>query len=219
MKTFFQAAILVSLACPSAAQGQFAGEWMLTLQPQFGAASISRLSLVVSNARVTGSLGDQRIEGTVLGPNLEFKSEDGAFKLAVQGDALAGEAMFPDSTARVIAVRIPPRPANPRTHDFDPTEFHLYFSSRIKPALQIQLGDTVRTWAVDTGGRDKEVTRRSGGDNPQTGPFFVEGVVPGDTLIIHINKVSAQSRLGAQRQQHHAARAGASGLGHDGVGL
>jgi acetamidase/formamidase len=72
---------------------------------------------------------------------------------------------------------------------FEPTAFHLYFSSRVEPVLRIQPGDTVRTWSVDAGGRDKAGTRRSGGGNPQTGPFYVEGAVPGDTLVVRLNKV------------------------------
>lgn len=83
MKTLLTAAILVGLSWTSAAQSNVAGEWMLTLQPQFGAPSISRLSLVVLGDNVKGSLGDQRIEGTFLGQNLEFKSGDGTLKATV----------------------------------------------------------------------------------------------------------------------------------------
>jgi acetamidase/formamidase len=65
----------------------------------------------------------------------------------------------------------------------------LYFSSSVEPVLRIQPGDTVRTWSVDAGGRDKTGARRSGGGNPQTGPFYVEGVVPNDTLVVRLNEV------------------------------
>jgi acetamidase/formamidase len=50
-------------------------------------------------------------------------------------------------------------------------------------------GDTVRTWTVDAGGRDKTGERRSQGGNPETGPFYIEGALPGDTLVIKLNKV------------------------------
>ncbi len=189
MGTLFRTAILLALACPSAAQSPFSGEWMLTLHEQFGPPGISRLSLRASDGKITGSLWDERVEGTVRNQRLTFKAEDGAFTLTLQGEALEGKATFADHTVKVSAVRIPQRPATPRTHDFEPTVFHQYFSSQIKPALHIQAGDTVRTWAVDAGGRDKEGKRRSAGGNPQTGPFFIDGAVPGDTLVVRLNQV------------------------------
>jgi acetamidase/formamidase len=100
-----------------------------------------------------------------------------------------GEATFPDRTVKWTAVRIPARPSSPGTYDFEPTEFHQYFSSKIKPVMRIHPGDTVRTWAVDAGGRDKQGAQRSGGGNPQTGPFYVEGALPNDTLVVRLNKV------------------------------
>jgi acetamidase/formamidase len=55
--------------------------------------------------------------------------------------------------------------------------------------LRVQPGDTVRTWAVDAGGRDKQGVQRSPGGNPQTGPFYIEGAMPGDTLVVRLNRV------------------------------
>jgi acetamidase/formamidase len=42
---------------------------------------------------------------------------------------------------------------------------------------------------VDAGGVDRAGTRRSAGGNPQTGPFYVEGAMPGDTLVVRLNRV------------------------------
>ena len=63
------------------------------------------------------------------------------------------------------------------------------FSGAIPPVMQIFPGDTVRTSTVDAGGVDKNGKRRSLGGNPQTGPFYIEGAFPGDTLVIKLNKV------------------------------
>jgi acetamidase/formamidase len=35
---------------------------------------------------------------------------------------------------------------------------------------------------VDSGGRDAKLEARGGGGNPETGPFYIEGAEPGDTL-------------------------------------
>jgi len=77
----------------------------------------------------------------------------------------------------------------PQVHDFEPTEFHRVFSDAIPPVLHIFPGDTVRTWTVDAGGVDSKGVRRSPGGNPETGPFYVEGAIPGDTLVIKLNRI------------------------------
>jgi amidase len=80
-------------------------------------------------------------------------------------------------------------PATPRTLDFEPKEFHRVFSDAIPPVLHVFPGDTVRTWTVDAGGVDPKGVHRSGGGNPETGPFYIEGAFPGDTLVVKLNKV------------------------------
>jgi amidase len=188
-KGLYCAAMLAGLVSVTlTAQGSVAGEWMLSIHELSG-PNIMRLSLAVSGDRFSGSAGDQKIEGTVKGDAIEFTLGNATAKGARAGDQLQGDAVFPNRTVKWTAVRIPPRPATPRTHDFEPTEFHRYFSSAIKPVLHIHPGDTVRTWAVDAGGRDKEGKQRSGGGNPQTGPFYVEGAVPRDTLVVRLTKV------------------------------
>jgi amidase len=42
---------------------------------------------------------------------------------------------------------------------------------------------------VDAGGVDEKGEHRSQGGNPLTGPFYVEGAVPGDTLVVHLNRI------------------------------
>jgi acetamidase/formamidase len=79
--------------------------------------------------------------------------------------------------------------APPKTHVFEPTTFHRVFSGAIPPALHINPGDTIRTTTVDAGGRDAKEVRRSMGGNPETGPFFVEGAMPGDTLAIKFHRI------------------------------
>jgi acetamidase/formamidase len=55
--------------------------------------------------------------------------------------------------------------------------------------LTIAPGDTVSTVTVDAGGIDDKAVSHALGGNPQTGPFYVEGAMPGDTVAIHIVKL------------------------------
>jgi len=74
------------------------------------------------------------------------------------------------------------------THDFEPTRFHVTIGSH-EPVLRVVSGDTVRTWCVDSGGSDRNGEQITDGGNPQTGPFFVEGGEPGDTLAVRLDRI------------------------------
>ena len=74
MRGGIRVAIIVGLLAPSATgQETVAGEWMFTLDDQFG-PNIMRLSLVVAGERLTGTVGDRSIEGTVRGAAIQFKA-------------------------------------------------------------------------------------------------------------------------------------------------
>src|SRR5271167_4768093 len=64
------------------------------------------------------------------------------------------------------------------------------------PRQRIQPGTRIITWTEDcfdglvrTPADLPSKVMPPGHDNPQTGPFFVEGAQPGDTLAIHITKL------------------------------
>lgn len=72
------------------------------------------------------------------------------------------------------------------THHFHPTHYHTTLGPH-EPVLRLADGDTIITTAVDAAGKDarnEQVTPRG---NPQTGPFYVEGAEPGDTLALHLD--------------------------------
>lgn len=188
MRVALRASLVVALwASPAAAQS-IAGDWVLTLHEAFG-PNVLRLSLAVNGETVTGSAAGRPVEGTFTRGTLTFTVRNAKATAALDGADLKGELVFPDRSVKWTAVRMPPRPASPRTHDFEPSAFHLYFSSAVPPPLRIHPGDTVRTWSVDAGGTDRSGVRRSAGGNPQTGPFYVEGAMPGDTLVVRLNRV------------------------------
>jgi acetamidase/formamidase len=73
-------------------------------------------------------------------------------------------------------------------HTFEPTEFHVTIGSH-EPVLRIADGDSVATWCVDAGGYDPKGKQITDGGNPQTGPFYVEGAEPGDTLAVRLDRL------------------------------
>jgi acetamidase/formamidase len=72
-------------------------------------------------------------------------------------------------------------------HKFVPSIYYVAIGSH-PPVLRIADGDTVQTTCVDSGGRDATDVQVTEGGNPQTGPFFVEGAEPGDTLAVHLDR-------------------------------
>ena len=108
----------------------------------------------------------------------------------VERAAMSGEFTIGNTIGRWKATRPPFRPANaPRQHAFEPTEFHRAFSGAIAPVLHVYPGDTVKTWSVDAAGVDSKGVRRSLGGNPETGPFYIEGALPGDTLVVKLTRI------------------------------
>jgi acetamidase/formamidase len=172
-----------------------AGPWSLHLI-RFGEDfAVVRVELKTEGARVTGALNELKLEGTVEGDLLHITltrpNGDAWGKLEgrVQGDSIVGTGHQGDEEFTWRANRTMPAGTSPRTHVFEPTTFHRAFSGAIAPVLHVNPGDTIKTTTVDAGGRDAKGVRRSNGGNPETGPFYVEGAVPGDTLAIKFHRI------------------------------
>src|SRR5262245_22409394 len=73
-------------------------------------------------------------------------------------------------------------------HAFTPERYYTTIGSH-PPALRIAPGDTVVTPTVDSMGQDATGEPVTAGDKPMTGPFFVEGAEPGDTLILRLDRL------------------------------
>ncbi len=188
------------LDMPPTASPGVAGEWELTTLV-FGNPLHERLNLVVEKGKITGKNSGRPVTGRVDGDRVrfEYKDQDGTRNLyegRLQDGQLAGTLTLADEAWGQAPpmewhARRPPsdRPPAPRTIDFEPKEFHRVFSSTIEPALRIWPGDVVRTRTVDAGGVDEKAKSRVLGGNPQTGPFYVEGAMPGDVLAVHVRRL------------------------------
>jgi acetamidase/formamidase len=72
------------------------------------------------------------------------------------------------------------------THTFEPMTYYTSFGSH-PPALHIASGDKVVTTTVDANGINASGEQVAGRPNPETGPFYIEGAEPGDTLQVHLD--------------------------------
>lgn len=178
-----------------------AGRWVATVD-LWGTPQYYQLELTQQGETLGGTFSGDKLEGSLHGATVQFlaKDSDGGSEEAtatLAGTTLTGTLVLTDSgdprhptRHSFTASFVPPRTARPpHRHDFTPTVFYRQFSPLNAPVLRIAPGDTVSTTTVDAGGSDARGTVRVLGGNPQTGPFFVEGAVPGDTLVVHLDRV------------------------------
>ena len=80
-------------------------------------------------------------------------------------------------------------------HHFQPTHYHTAIGP-FEPVLRIGDGDTVVTTTVDAFGKDASDTLVTPRGNPQTGPFYVAGAEPGDTLVVQFERIWPNRAIG-----------------------
>ena len=181
------------------AQATVAGDWLLA-QDMYGNSLYRRMSLTVDGSKLSGTLDRQTIDGSVSGSTIQFTVKNGTvtieFTGSIAGDTITGSLVrtstddpMPFKTTWTARRPPPKRSGPPQRHEFVPTTFHRQFSQSIPPVLRIWPGDTVHTTTVDAGGTDEKGVDRVLGGNPQTGPFYVETAMPGDVLVVRLNRV------------------------------
>ena len=97
----------------------------------------------------------------------------------------------------VLVVLPLPRAGEAATIRYDPQTVYFTYCYAHPPAARIKSGDSVVTKTRDASNdaftpTDKTLAPKLDLTkvNPQTGPFFVEGAEPGDTLKVHIDRIS-----------------------------
>ncbi len=109
--------------------------------------------------------------------------------------------------------------ADGRTYDLplDPAHVHWgYYDAKLTPALRVASGDRVRVETMIAGGLqrlrlagateaeipeslkavERQVTERGPGAHPMSGPVFVDGAAPGDTLEVRIAAIEFLHNFG-----------------------
>lgn len=174
------------------------GDWIAEIigggDPQY-----ARVSLQAAAGKVSGFWGTAKVEGTVDGEQVKLSVQRGSLTGQARSDIWTGQGTLAEGRGRGGAgaatlqnvtwklSRFPKPAGGPRTVDFEPKSFSGYYSGTVAPVLHVFAGDTIRTRTYDAGGKDHDV--RSPGANPETGPFYIDGALPGDTLVVKLNKV------------------------------
>jgi len=188
-------------------QNPVSGRWVVNAD-FYGTPIYFQLQLTQQGDKLTGEFGGDKLEGTVNGDAIHFLAKDeqggteeGKATLARTKDdpsgMMSGTIVFVDAddaahpqTRSFTAKLVPAKRAGPaQRHEFVPVTFYRQFSGANKPVLTIWPGDSVHTTTVDAGGTDEKGVTRVLGGNPETGPFYIETAVPGDTLVVHLTRV------------------------------
>jgi amidase len=202
--------ILALVVMPALAQNapaannatSLSGKWFVTTE-RFGAPIYFRMNLTQQGDKLSGDFDGDKLQGTISGNDIQFHAVDerggwedckaklakgslsGTIVIRFSGDNEQPEtqpfsaSLMPDLKAK----------ASPQRHEFTPATFYRRFSHETGPVLTIAAGDTIHTTTVDAGGNDEKGVRRVLGGNPETGPFYVNGAYPGDTLAVHITRL------------------------------
>ena len=221
--------VVTAAVLPGAGRAEVAGKWVAELtSPVLLEPAYMRVSLTRTGDAVTGAWGTEMVKGTVKGSTVLLALTDaggrdaGTLTGKIEGDAGAGGGTMAGvgrrggrggpAGARAPAaqevtwklVRELTPPAKPREINYDPTTFQAYYYAGNKPGIHIFPGDIVHTWAPDSAGTDKNLKRVALGGNPNIGPIYIEGALPGDTLVVHLIKIEPNrktARQGSRIQQ------------------
>jgi acetamidase/formamidase len=114
------------------------------------------------------------------------------------GDSVASQGAEPAAgTATAMPASIANIPADAPTLNWIPQHTDLVYTfGGATPRQHIKPGTRIVTWtedcfdgAVKTAADLPSAKMAPGHDNPQTGPFYVEGAEPGDTVAVHVLKL------------------------------
>src|SRR5436305_1371050 len=95
-----------------------------------------------------------------------------------------------------------PQPAQPRVvrYEVKPSELKYTFASSYSPVARLKPGDILETNTVDCFGnavkKPGDTLSMAPGDNPLSGPFYIEGAEPGDMLAVKILDIQVDGNQG-----------------------
>lgn len=188
----------------TSSNGDLSGPWLLHLIQAGEELSTARVNLTFSMNAINGSFHDLSLDGTLHGNQISLvaKKPNGSFYGKIEGEIagsqVKGTLTRGSEVTELVLRKLPSLDTVPQTRTFVPTTYLRTFDGKAVPVMHLNSGDTVKTTTIDAAGHDENGAQKSIGGNPQTGPFYVEGAVPGDTLSItlkrlRLNRTSALS--------------------------
>ena len=217
MKHFAFLASAMLLASPAVAATDYSGSWEVAVR-EFGDKNYylpvqdGRLILEAHGDNYTGRFNQIAFTGSLEKDGLHLSCSEkgrdcGKLVLQLSGNRLSGKGdMIASSPTLSIPVtlegkRAAVRPQSPTVHDYDPQQFHNFYSPTLTPVMHLFPGDSVRTRTLDSRGQDRDGRPRAPRGNPLTGPFYIEGAMPGDTLVVHLDRVRTNRDSAYQTNQ------------------
>lgn len=205
---------------------EIAGKWVAEVSgPTLLEPVFAHVTLQSTGDTVSGTWGNNALEGLVKGSQvtLTLTDSDGGAAGQLTGKlegaegtgsgtliglgrrpgGAGGRAPVPQEVTWKLTREVSP-PAKPRDINYEPKTFQAYYYAGNKPDIHIFPGDIVHTWAPDSGGADKNLKRVALGGDANIGPIFVEGALPGDTLVVHLIRIApnrSTARQGSRFQQ------------------
>ena len=189
--------VILFFAVAACAQNpDLSGKWQVLIT-HHGQPEYALLTLNADGVRWAGEMFGRTIAITANGTEIEVhcqtkdpKDKDcGVLSGRLSDGVMSASGKLFEEEATWKAQRAPSPERAATRHEFVPTVYYNQFSGRIEPVLHIKPGDTVHTTTVDAGGVDSNGVHVAAGGNPLTGPFYVDGAWPGETLVVKLKRV------------------------------
>jgi len=194
MSLFFLICILGFPSCVSATDTT--EQWIVRTD-FWGVPAYYTLNIEYDENQFSGDIDGEKISGNTSGNTIAFSGNTNgqptSFTGTIKDGLMTGQAHYPEEKPGAQdysfkARKVPERSSKtPVTHRYDPLDYSNTWDADRLPVMTIWPKDSVKTKTIDSGGIDENGDKKALFGNPQTGPFFIAGAEPGDTLAIHLD--------------------------------
>ena len=191
--------------------GMTMGQYDSPLTAQYAHVTLARAGA----SRLSGTWGPYSMVGSIEDSHIDFTltdatgAEAGFLRGTIGNDMFSGigtimPARRPGATGAPAQVEVKwtvtrgaVAPAEHKTYNYEPLSYYGIYTAKEPPVLHIFPGDTVTTRTMDAA-RDANIPRHGNGGDVNVGPFYVEGALPGDTLVVKLLKITPNKTVGRQ---------------------